>query len=96
MNADSGMTRFPSGTWHLLAVIVTTFFAIAVSIYYLRSGQFIVFQNLFYFPIIIACIYYLRKGFVFSVLLAFLYFFLIVAHTADSNLIREALIRRYV
>ncbi|MCX5827471.1 MAG: PAS domain S-box protein, partial [Deltaproteobacteria bacterium] len=93
MNADGRMIRFPSGTWHLLAVIATTFFAIAVSAYYLSSGRFIVFQNLFYFPIIIACIYYLRKGFVFSVLLAFFYFFLIVAHTADSGIIREALIR---
>jgi hypothetical protein len=35
MNAGSRMIRFPSGTWHFLAVIVTTFLAIAVKIYYL-------------------------------------------------------------
>ncbi|MCX5827867.1 MAG: PAS domain S-box protein [Deltaproteobacteria bacterium] len=93
MNTDSKIIRFPSGTWHLLAVIVTTFVAIVVSIYYLRSGRFIVFQNLFYFPIIIACVYYLRKGFVFSVLLALFYLFLIFAYTSNSTIIREAIIR---
>ncbi len=93
MNRGDEPFRFQSYPWPLLSVVITTIMAIAVSAYYLSSGQFIVFQNLFYFPIIISCIYYLRKGFVFSVLLAFLYFSLIIVHTADFIIIREALIR---
>ncbi|MFA6413495.1 MAG: PAS domain S-box protein [Syntrophales bacterium] len=79
--------------WHLFALIVTTVFAIAVSLYCLNTGRLIVFQNLFYFPIIIACVYYLRKGFVFSVLLALFYLFLIFIYTSNSTIIHEAFIR---
>ncbi|MFA5182501.1 MAG: PAS domain S-box protein [Syntrophales bacterium] len=83
----------PSYPWYLFALIVTTVLAIAVSIYCLNAGRFIVFQNLFYFPIIIACVYYLRKGFVFSVLLAFFYLLLIFAYTSNSTIIYNAFIR---
>lgn len=93
MNTDNKIPLHPSYPRHLFALIVTTVFAIAVSLYCLNAGWFIVFQNLFYFPIIIACVYYLRKGFVFSVLLALFYLFLILAHTSNSTIIREAVIR---
>ena len=93
MNTENKIPFSPSYPWHLFALIFTTVFAIAVSLYYLNAGRFIVFQNLFYFPIIIACIYYQRKGFVFSVLLAFFYSFLILAYTSNSMIIREAFIR---
>jgi diguanylate cyclase (GGDEF)-like protein/PAS domain S-box-containing protein len=93
MNTENKILFRPSYPWHLFALIVTTVFAIAVSLYCLNAGWFIVFQNLFYFPIIIACVYYLRKGFVFSVLLALFYLFLILAYTSNSTIIREALIR---
>lgn len=93
MNTENKIPFRPSYPWHLFALIVTTVFAIVVSLYYLNAGRFIVFQNLFYFPIIIACVYYLRKGFVFSILLAFIYLFLILAYTSNSTIIREAFIR---
>ncbi len=93
MNAGTGTNRSPSGLWPLAAVIATTIIAVAVSFYCLSSGRFIVFQNLFYFPVILACIYYLKRGFVFSILLALLYLFLVAAHTNDSIIIREALVR---
>jgi PAS domain S-box-containing protein len=93
MKTDNRTSRLSSGALSLAAVIVTTLLAVAVSVYSVSHGRFTVFQNLFYFPIIIACIYYLKRGFVFSVGLAFFYFVLIAAHTADFILIREALIR---
>ena len=71
----------------------TAVLAVAISVYYLTLERFIVFQNLFYFPIIISCIYYLKRGFVFSVFLSSLYFFLIVTHTTDSVILIQALIR---
>jgi len=93
MNTENKIPLRPSYPWHLFALIVTTVLAIAVSLYCLNTGRFIVFQNLFYFPIIIACIYYLKKGFVFSVLLAFFYLFLIFAYTSNSTIIYNAFIR---
>ena len=79
--------------WHLIAVVASTFLAIVVSVYCLNAGHYTVFQNLFYFPIIISCIYYLKRGLVFSVLLAVFYFFIIACYTADLTVIHEAVIR---
>lgn len=76
-----------------VVIAVTTLISILVSIYCLFSGWFIIFQNIFYIPIIIACVYYLKKGFVFSIVLSFIYFFLIAAFTRDLTVITQALIR---
>ena len=93
MNTGNKILFRTSYPWHLFALIATTVFAITVSLYCINGGWFIVFQNLFYFPIIIACVYYLRKGFVFSVLLALFYLFFILAYTSNFTIIRDAFIR---
>lgn len=90
---ETGRNMFHAGARRLAAVAAATILAVAVSLYYLSTGRFTVFQNIFYFPIIIACIYYLKRGFVFSVLLALVYFLLIIAFTSDVIVIREALVR---
>jgi PAS domain S-box-containing protein len=77
----------------LIAVIFTSVLCIAISIFSLKSGQFIVFQNLFYIPIVIACFYYAKKGLAISVALSCSYFFLIIAFTNDPMIIRDAVIR---
>ncbi len=83
--------------WSPLAVIAaTTLATIAISVYCLFSGWFIIFQNLFYIPIIIACVFYARKGFAFSVALSFGYLLLIIAFTRDSAVIMQALIRVFI
>jgi len=92
MNIDEKITGTGSYPRHFLAVIATTILSIAVSIYCLSTGRFIVSQNLFYFPIIIACFYYLKKGFLFSVLLAFSYLIAILVYSPDFIIIREAFI----
>ena len=74
-------------------IAVTTIAVIAISSYCLSSGWFIISQNLFYVPIIIACVFYAKRGFAFSVLLSFFYFVLIAAFTRDSAVIIQALIR---
>ena len=80
--------------WMPLGVIaLTTVAVIAISIYCLLSGWVIIFQNLFYIPIIIACVYYAKKGFVFSLVLSLVYFLLIIAFTRNSSVIIQALIR---
>ncbi len=77
----------------LIAVAVTSVLSIAISIFSLKSGQFIIFQNLFYIPIIISCYYYTKQGFAVSVALSCIYFVLIIAFTGDPMIIRGAVIR---
>jgi hypothetical protein len=93
MTAKNRSFRFQSSPQSFIAVAATAVLAVAISVYYLTIDRFIVFQNLFYFPIIISCIYYLKRGFVFSVFLSCLYFLLIVTHTTDSVILIQALIR---
>jgi PAS domain S-box-containing protein len=82
-----------SGWSPIVVIAVTTLAIIAISIYCLSSGYFIIFQNLFYIPIIIACVYYTRRGFVFSVIIACLYFLLTIAFTRESLILLQAFVR---
>jgi len=84
----------PSKGWLPLALITFLTIAIfAVSIMTLLSGWQTIFQNLFYFPIILACVYYVKRGFVFSVLLSCGYFALMALFSQDSVVLEGALIR---
>ena len=77
----------------LLAVIGTSLLCITVSIVSLMAGWFIIFQNLYYIPIIIACVFFRRQGFLFSALLAGVYLVLFATFTRDPSLLQQALIR---
>jgi len=77
----------------LALLIFTTIVVFLISIYSLTSGWLTIFQNGFYFPILIACVYYLRSGFVYSVLLTCVYFCLILLFTPDIPTIEGAFIR---
>lgn len=76
--------------WPLLAVTITTIMCLLLSIAFLRSGGYIIFQHFYYIPIIIACFYYLRKGFLFSTALACLYFLLIIIFTRDQVILQQS------
>lgn len=78
---------------HAAFIAATTVAAVLISLYYLSSGWFIVFQNLFYIPIILSCIYYTVRGFIYSVCLALLYMLLILVFTSETGIIMQALIR---
>ena len=73
-------------------IAVTTLITIAISIYFLSSGYFNIFQNLFYIPIIIACMYYKKRGFIFSVIVACIYFLLTLVFTRESSMLLEAFV----
>lgn len=96
MNINKSLQNIRLGWSPFVVIAVTTLAAIAVSIYCLSHGWVIIFQNLFYVPIIIACLYYTKKGFAFSVVLSFIYLFLIISFTRDSTVTIEALIRVFV
>lgn len=74
-------------------VLVSSAFALAISLYSLNSGIYTIFQNLFYFPIILACFFYAKRGFVFSVVLSCLYVVLILAFTQSLEHIVGAVVR---
>lgn len=75
---------------------ITTLIAIAISVGSLWSGRVIIFQNVFYVPIVLACMYYVRKGFAFSVVLSFVYLFLVIVLTGDLTVILQALVRTFI
>jgi PAS domain S-box-containing protein len=83
----------PSGRSPIAVIAVTTIAIIAISIYCLASSYFIIFQNLFYVPVIIACMYYTRRGFAFSIIIACLYFLLTLAFTRDPSILLQAFVR---
>lgn len=85
---DSRRNRF-----HILLIAATTIATILISLYCLFSGTFIVFQNLFYIPIVLSCIYYTMRGFIYSVCLAVFYMLLILSFTSEGNIIIQALVR---
>ena len=77
----------------LILIIGLTIVIFIVSIIALLSGWQTIFQNLFYFPIILACVYYVRRGFVFSVVLACSDFVLMAIFSNDLVVLEGALIR---
>ena len=80
--------------WLLLVfLIILTIGVLITSVIALYLGWTTIFQNLLYFPIIFACVYYVKRGFVFSVLLAFGYFVLVLVFSNDPVVLQGALIR---
>ncbi len=76
----------------LLLVTVTTTLSIIIGFLALNSGVYFIFQNLFYIPIIIACIYYTRRGLLLSIGLAALYLGMLLSY-AGAGYLTEGLIR---
>ena len=88
------MLPTPQKGWRpLLLIAVLTLAIFIVSIISLLSGWLTIFQNLFYLPIILACVYYVKRGFVFSVLLACGYFVLMAIFSNDPVVLQGAIIR---
>jgi PAS domain S-box-containing protein len=84
----------PQKGWKLSALIAIMTIAIfVVSVISLLAGWQTIFQNLFYFPIILACVYYVKRGFVFSVIVACGYFVLMAIFSKDPVVLEGALIR---
>ena len=80
--------------WAVIAA--TTLVAIALSIFCLSSEYFIIFQNAFYIPIIIACIFYGMRGFVFSVVIAIFYYYLTLFFTHETTILLQAFVRSLI
>jgi len=77
-------------------IAITTAAAVFVSIYCLLKHWDIIFQNLFYVPIIIACMIYGKRGFYFSLIIALVYFILMTAFNPDKLSLIHAAIRTVI
>jgi PAS domain S-box-containing protein len=95
MNLNKPLQNIRLGWSPFVVIAITTLASIAISIYCLFSGL-IIFQNIFCLPIIIACMYYTKKGFAFSVVLSSIYLFLFIAFTRDSEVIIQAVTRSLI
>jgi len=93
MNSSNPVNDPQRNRLHIAIIAVTTIATILISLYYLFSGSFIVFQNLFYVPIILSCVYYTMRGFIYSVCLAVLYILLILVFASEHDIIMQALVR---
>ncbi len=78
---------------HVTIIAATTAATVLLSLYCLFSGFFILFQNFFYIPIVLSCLYYTFRGFIYSVCLSVLYLILMLSFTSESNIVLQALAR---
>ncbi|HQB99067.1 MAG TPA: PAS domain S-box protein [Methanospirillum sp.] len=76
-----------------ILLLASSLGCIGITIGFLEIGYTIIFQNLYYIPIVLACFFYLRKGFLFSCILSLIYFSLMIIYTRDMNIALEAGIR---
>jgi len=75
------------------SIIALTIISIILSIYFLRNDVLYIFQNIYYFPIILSCAFYPKKGLYFSIFISFMYFALVYYFNNQSYILFEALIR---
>jgi PAS domain S-box-containing protein len=93
MTTQQRFLAFQKGWLPLVLIIILTVAILILSIISLLSGWLTIFQNLYYFPIILACMYYVKRGFVYSVLLACTYFALMAVFSQDPVVLQGAFIR---
>ena len=77
----------------LIAGLSATIICIIISIISLETGWVSIFQNLFYIPIIIVCIYYTTRGFAFSLVISLIYYIIFALMAPDPNLLFGAFLR---
>lgn len=79
----------------ILVSIIVTFIILTflIGILVLSSGISIIFQNLFYIPITLACYYYTKRGFLLSIFVSLGYFCLMFFFSSDLEILLGAFIR---
>lgn len=79
--------------WTVPVLVLLTVLAIGLTVLCLSFGYTIVFQNLYYLPIIMVCVNYPKRGMLFTTCVSAVYVLLIVAITRDPSLLAPALVR---
>jgi PAS domain S-box-containing protein len=84
---------FFSRQFALPAIVLLTALGIALTVVCVSVGYTIVFQNIFYFPIILMGCCYPKRGMLYATLISLVYFFLILGISRDMTLLFPALVR---
>ncbi|MDO9539675.1 MAG: PAS domain-containing protein [Methanocalculus sp.] len=72
-------------------VLGTTALSIVLSIFLLSSGLSDIAQILFFIPIILSCVFYLRQGLIFSIILSLLYLIILISNAGVDQLFNGAI-----
>ena len=96
MNLKNQYTQPLFARSHFLILAFMAPLSMVLCILCFASGNFIIIQNLIYIPVIIACVYYEKKGFLFSVVMALIYFILVIFFTRDLVTIVYAFARTVI
>jgi PAS domain S-box-containing protein len=75
----------------ILTIIAAVFIALSASYICLANDISVIYQNIFYIPILLSCFWYGKKGFIFSVTIVFTYFLFSLQYSPEN--IWEELIR---
>jgi len=68
----------------LFIIVVTTFIAYMVSYICLSNGIYIIYQNLFYIPVILSCFWFSKKGVIYSVVITTTHFLFYMGYNPES------------
>jgi len=68
----------------LFAIVITTVIAFTVSYICLFAGFTVIYQNLFYIPILLSCFWYGKKGFIYSGVIAITYFLFSLKYSPET------------
>ncbi len=96
MNENRVLNLINKNQFPLFILILSSILVILISSYALYAGWTTIFQNLYYFPIIIACFFFLKRGFWYSLLLVCSYLGMILIVTRDPDIITGAIIRVFI
>ncbi len=79
-----------------MIIAISTIADLAITVYYLSQGTTIVFQNIYYFAIILAAYWYKWRGVIFTLTLSATYLFLSAYYSPQIDPLFQALIRSVI
>ena len=99
LKSDLNIPRFafdPGDLAVLLLIAISTIVDLAISIYYLSQGTSIVFQNIYYFTIVLAAYWFRWRGALFSCVLSVAYLALSTYYDQEFVTVMQAIIRTVI
>ncbi len=83
---------YTNKTWLFTCIIaLSAIVSFAISAVSLKMGYTSVFQNIFYIPVILACAFYHKRGFLISFVLWLVHFLLVISFSPQAEIIHETL-----
>lgn len=77
----------------ILIIAFTSFLSLSLCVVFFVNGSYIIIQNLIYVPILIACMYFRKQGFMISVIIALIYLLILSFFSKDHEIILQGVVR---